>query len=297
VSGHLGHVQLQHLTEAHLDNLVTDLQKNGRRVGNKQQQGLGPRSINLMLTLLSQVLDDAVRQGTVGRNVAKMVERVRQSKKEMRTWTEAEARAFLGCVESDRLNPAWQLSLRGLRRGEVLGLCWTDIDLLNKTLTIRRERIEVAGVGIVEDEPKTTRSRRTLPLDDARIAALRALKAQQAQERLAGGKVYTPACADCGGAHVAVDEIGRPYRPEWYSDQFRRLFKAAGLPMIRLHDARHTSGTLMILQGVPITVVSAWHGHATASFTLATYAHSQDDALTRAGETLAGVYRASQGGL
>jgi hypothetical protein len=90
-----------------------------------------------------------------------------------------------------------------------------------------------------------------------------------------------------------VDELGRPYLPEWYSDTFKRLFRPAGLPVIRLQDARHTSVTLMIVNHVPIPVVSKWHGHSSAALTLAFYAHSQDDALA-AGETLAGAYRLSQ---
>jgi integrase len=87
-----------------------------------------------------------------------------------------------------------------------------------------------------------------------------------------------------------VDELGRPYRPEWYGDRFVTLTKAAGQPVIRLHDARHTCGTTMHLRGVPIAVISAWLGHATPAFTMATYVHSQDDALTAAGQTLASAF-------
>jgi integrase len=109
----------------------------------------------------------------------------------------------------------------------------------------------------VEGPPKTERGRRTLPLDEALVAALRSLKARQAQERLRAGRGYRTACADCGGEHLVVNEAGEPYLPEWYSDTFNNRFKAAGLPVYRLHDARHTSVTLMILNGVPIPVVSA----------------------------------------
>ncbi len=94
-----------------------------------------------------------------------------------------------------------------------------------------------------------------------------------------------------------VDEIGRPVQPGRFSDRFRQLFKAAGLPTHRLHDARHTSVTLMILSGVPLPVVSKWHGHATAAFTMSVYAHSQEDALAQAGATLAQTYGASQSGV
>jgi integrase len=252
--------------------------------------------VNLMLTLLTSVLEDAVKQGTLHRNVAKLVERPYQPRKDMATWTERQAAAFLEHVADDRLNAAWQLSLYGLRRGEVLGLCWTDIDLDNKTLTIRRARVEITGVGVVEGEPKTARGKRTLPLDEALAASLRSLKTRQARERLEAGRAYKPACKDCGGAHLVVDEIGQPCRPEWYSDQFRNLTKAAGLPVIRLHDARHTCGTLMHLRGVPTAVISKWLGHATAAFTMATYVHSQDDALTAAGAMYSTAIRTSQNG-
>jgi integrase len=286
----LGHVQLQKLTKAHVDGLVTYMQNEGRRVGNVQRKGLGARSISVTLRLLSAVLDDAVKQGTLTRNVVKLVEAPRQTRKEMRTWTEAQCISFLQAVTDDRLNAVWQLTLRGLRRGEVLGLCWSDIDLESKTLTIRRTRVPVAGLGVVEGPPKTEKGRRTLPLDDGLVAALRSLKTRQARERLEAGKAYSRGCEDCGGAHVVVNELGQHYRPEWYSDKFAALFKTAGVPEIRLHDARHTSVTLMILQKVPIPVVSAWHGHATAAFTLAFYAHSQDDALAAAGQTLASAF-------
>ena len=102
-----------------------------------------------------------------------MVERVRQDKHEMKTWTEGQAAAFLEAVADARLSAAWQLSLYGLRRGEVLGLCWSDVDLQDKMITIRRARVEITGVGVVEGEPKTERGKRTLPLDDGLVAALR----------------------------------------------------------------------------------------------------------------------------
>ena len=99
---------------------------------------------------------------------------------------------------------------------------------------------------VLEGEPKTERSKRTLPLDDGLVAALRSLKTRQARERLGAGPAYSGGCGGCGGAHVVVDELGRPYRPEWYSDRFGRIARAAGLPAIRLHDARHTPGTLIV---------------------------------------------------
>ena len=149
----------------------------------------------------------------------------------------------------------------------------------------------------MEVGPKTERGGRTLPLDDAMMSALRSLRTQQSRERLAAGTAYSSGCPDCGGEHLVVNELGHTYRPEWFSDEFRRLAKDAGLPVIRLHDARHTCGTLMHLRGVPTAVISKWLGHATASFTMATYVHSQDDALAAAGALYGSVIRASQSGV
>lgn len=82
----------------------------------------------------------------------------------------------------------------------------------------------------------------------------------------------------------------RPYHPQWYSDRFATVRKRASLPAIRLHDTRHTCGTLMHLRGVPVAVISAWLGHSKASFTMDTHVQSQTDALTEAGATLRTAY-------
>lgn len=166
-----------------------------------------------MLTLLGSVLDDAVKQGSLSRNVARLVERPSQARKDMSTWTESQAAAFLEAVADDRLNAAWQLSLYSLRRGEVLGLCWSDIDLEAKTLIIRRARVEITGVGVVEGEPKTERGRRTLPLDEDLVAALCSFKTQQAREQLEAGEAYSSGCGDCSGAHLVVNELGGDIPP------------------------------------------------------------------------------------
>jgi hypothetical protein len=95
------------------------------------------------------------------------------------------------------------------------------------------------------------------------------------------GLDMAPALGAAPAAHVVVDELGHPYWPEWYSDQFRNLAKTAVLPVIRLHDARHTCGTLMHLRGVPTAVISKWLGHATAPFTMATYGSTPKTMLWR----------------
>lgn len=219
----------------------------------------------------------------------------------MSTWTAEAAAAFLRHVAEDRLSAAWRLSLYGLRRGEVLGLRWSDVDLIAKTITVRWERIIVADE-IIEKEPKTERGRRTLPLDDDLVASLTALQLRQREEREEAGEAYAQPCTmvdprtgeQCSGDHVVVNEIGQPYHPQSYSDRFAVHRDQAGLPRIRLHDTRHTCGTLMHLRGVPTAVISAWLGHSKASFTMDTYVHSQNEALGDAGSTLFTAYRTPQ---
>ncbi|SCL17686.1 Phage integrase, N-terminal SAM-like domain [Micromonospora nigra] len=255
---HIGQLEAQKVTKADVDKMVTGLLASGRRVGNVRSAKLAPRTVNAMLITLSAVFEDAVRQGFLGRNVVKLAERPKQTKTEMQTWTADNAAVFLNAVADDRLFAAWQLSMYGLRRGEVLGLRWPDVDLIGKTITVRWARTSVAGE-IVEKEPKTERGKRTLPLDDALVAALTALQLRQRDEREEAGEAYAKPCtlADpatgevCTGSHVVVDEIGSPYRPEWYGDRFDALARRAKLPAIRLHDARHTCGTLMHLRGYP----------------------------------------------
>ncbi len=150
------------------------------------------------------------------------------------------------------------------------------------TVTITNTRIQVDGE-VIEKETKTEKSKRTLPMTPVIVAALRKAKAAQAAERLELGNAYGP------GEYVVSDEAGYPVHPDWLSRQWHRVCALAGVRHIRLHDARHTCGTLLHLQNVPIAVVSAWLGHCDAAFTMRTYVHSQPDALAEVAQSLNAV--------
>ncbi len=296
VTDRLGYLQLQQLTKAHIDALVTELLTSGWRLG-KTPKGISARSVKLTLTLLAAVCQGYVRSGKLARNPVLEAEKPDHVQPVMKTWSAAQAAAFLTVTAFDRLAAAWMLSLYGLRRGEVLGLRWSDIDLVAKTVTISWERTSVAGV-IVEKEPKTERGKRTLPLDDDLVAVLTALWFRSLEERARAGEAYAAPCGEtdpktrerCSGDHVFVDEIGRPYRPEWYSDRFQALVATAKLPRIRLHDARHTTATLMHARGIEVAIISAWLGHAKASFTVDTYIKPTVVGMAAAAGTLRDIY-------
>jgi integrase len=154
----------------------------------------------------------------------------------------------------------------GMRRGELLGLRWVDVDLDLARVAIRQTLV-LAGRQVVTSEPKTSRGRRSIALDPRTVAALRAWRAAQAAERLQWGSAWT----DSG--MVFTREDGTPIHPETFSDQFAWRVKVAGLRPIRLHDLRHTHASLGLAAGVPIKVMSERLGHTSSSFTADAYQH------------------------
>jgi integrase len=123
--------------------------------------------------------------------------------------------------------------------------------------------------------PKSKASSRTLPMPDEVVDVLRAARKGQTEER-------RHAAARTAREYVASDEFGKPYHPNLLTFRWGRMLDALSIERVRLHDARHSCATLMHLRQVPIAVIAAWLGHASAAFTLSVYAHSQDDALKAA---------------
>jgi integrase len=160
--------------------------------------------LNRTIDTTAMVLEYGVERRLVGSNVAEKVKRLSKPRKEMNTYTPEDVAEVLKVADGDRDGHLWYLALSGLRRGEVGGLRWSDIDQTAKTLTIRMARVAAAGKA-VENSPKTNASSRTLPLDDGLAAVLRAARKRQAEERLALGGAYGD------GDYVACDEAGRPY--------------------------------------------------------------------------------------
>ena len=148
------------------------------------------------------------------------------------------------------------------------------VDLAAGTVRIGLARVLVYGRVVVKP-PKSERGFRVLPLDGNLVAALRALRKRQAAERLAAGGAYEPGP---GGGWVAADELGHPVHPEWITDEFGRIAARAGLPKIRLHDARHSMNSLMAAAGVPDHIRAAWCGH-TVAVNVAVYTHARPEDL------------------
>lgn len=282
IRSELGDVAVQDVTRRHLDDLIVQLRAGTlMRPNGKPRKPWSARSCNYMVGAFSQVLGQLVAEGRLTRNVAALVDRVPGKARTFETFTVEQVQKVLLGIAADRNRHAWHLALAGLRRGEIAGLRWADVDLGKRTVRIEKTRVDVGGRALDQDEPKTASAGRLLPLPDALLAELVAAKARQTAERLALGEAY----ADMG--YVVCNEAGEPYHPSTMSTMWQSAIKNLDVPQIRLHDARHTCATLMHLQGVPIALVAAWLGHADISFTMRTYVHAQADALELAARSFA----------
>jgi site-specific recombinase XerD len=282
-----GKLAVQRLTKANVDQLVNDLVAGGTVTAKgRTRRPWSPVAVNKVISTIDQVLNDALDQKIVTLNVAAKVARVSSVHKDVATFTAEEVGHLRAQFGKDRIGHAWELALYGLRRGEIAGLRWVDVDLKVKTLMITNNRVS-AGGATVENDPKSHASRRELPLPDRLVTVLRAARKRQAAERLALGEHYR------SGEYVVSNEIGEPYNPAVLSRYWADAVKAAGVRHIKLHGGRHTAATLMHLDGVPVAVIAAWIGHSDPTLTLRVYAHSQNDALKAAGQSLDGSNRSS----
>jgi integrase len=278
VRQHLGDTPVQKLTRRDLDELI-GLLRDGKlpTESGTARKPWKARTVNQMLTVFSAALDALVKEGVLARNVAALIDKLPDERAETSTWSAEEVERFLLESRNDPYLHAWYLALSGLRRGEICGLQWKHIDLDAATLTVARSRVTY-GKTTSEGVPKSKRSARTLPIPEDLAKQLRAARKRQAADRLLLGEAWT----DSG--YVVVDRAGQPLSPGALSSRWVHAVERAKVPAIRLHDARHTCATLMHLRGVPIAVIAAWLGHASAAFTLSRYAHSQDPAMVAAAE-------------
>ena len=201
----------------------------------------------------------------------------------MTTWTADQLRAFLDHTAEHRLHAAFVLlATTGMRRGECLGLRWSDVDVAASRVSISQTVIMVHH-DIRVGSPKTSRGRRTVELDPETVAALREHRKRQAGERLLMGAGFT----DHGLVFCMPD--GRPLHPERFSRTLSRQTAHAGLPPIRLHDLRHTWATLALQNGVHPKIVQERLGHANVSITLDVYSHVSEGLHSAAASRVASI--------
>ena len=263
----IGRIKLQKLRPIDLTKFYADLLREGRLDG---QGGLSPKTVHNIHQTLRKALGDAVRQNYLVRNAAAFakVPKVTAARRaEMRYWTSSELRRFLDASRDSRHYSAWYLGANtGMRRGELLGLRWNDVDLERGRLAVRRSLVSVS-YEVQESDAKTQRSERVIDLDPRTVKVLREHGARQLAEREAVDAGYR----DHNLVFAKPD--GTFIHPDIFSQSFQRHVSSAGVPRIRLHDLRHTHATLLLQAGVSPKIVSERLGHATVAFTMQVYAH------------------------
>ncbi|MBP2340162.1 integrase [Saccharothrix coeruleofusca] len=221
-------------------------------------------TVNYLLRLLRAALQDAVEEDLLARNVATLV-KVRGTGKKHRAWSEKEAKQFLAIAKDHRLYALWAVGLGiGLRRGEALGLRWSDVDLVDGKVTVSKALHRVDGK-LVLDDVKTEASAATVPLPAPLVAVLRRHKAVQAGEKLAAGPKWQ------ANGLVFTTPHGTPIEPRNINRTFAALCEKAGVRVIRVHDMRHTAATLLFALGVDAATVQRILRHSSISVTTGTY--------------------------
>jgi integrase len=252
---------------------------------NLLEEGYAAQTIHVLRSILHHVLQDAMAEGLVGRNVAELVKPPRAQPVEMQPLTRDEARTLLEGSRDDRFHALWVVAITtGMRIGELLALEWGDIDIARSHLTVNRSAYFKQGLGMLIKAPKTKRSRRVIRLNANVVAELKAHRARQNQERLAAGAIWL----DRG--IVFCNEVGGYTYHSSVLRRFRRILKSCGLPRIRLHDLRHTAATLMLASGVNIKVVSEMLGHSSVATTLTIYAHVTEDMQEHAARAMGQIF-------
>ena len=250
-----------------------------------KEGGLSAKTVRYIHTIIHKALSDAVDAGIVSVNVAERAKPPRSlalGSNEMNCWEPEELREFLELVQGNRLETAWHLAaMTGMRRGEILGLRWKDVDIETARISVRQALVSV-GYEVLKSSPKNHQAR-VIDLDPGTVEQLKAHQSRQTAEREEWADDYEDSDL------VFCREDGSPIHPHSLSQAFERLVKNSGLRRIRLHDLRHTHATIAVRAGVPVKVISERLGHESPAFTLKQYAQVMPGMQAEAAKEIAAV--------
>jgi integrase len=259
----LGHYYLQKLTAQQVQAFYAK----------KIDEGYKAKTVGMFHSVLHKAIDTAVKWNLIARNVCDLVSLPREERFEMQALTVEQVHKLLDATTGHYLEALFKLALAtGMRRGELMGLKWQDINFAKSTLQIRRILTRVPskmpGKGYVESEPKTKMSRRSIVIASFALEALKQHRVRQLEAKLKGGPLWQD------HDYVFCTSVGTHLNPtKDILDQLKALLQKAELPEIRFHDLRHSAATLLLSQGVHPKVVQELLGHSDISITMDVYSH------------------------
>lgn len=264
----IGGRRLSELRPAHITAALRDIV----RATAKAERPVGPTTLIRIRATLRSALTAAVQARLIDYNPASFVELPAASRPRVAPWSPAELGTFLDHAAGHRLGALYELlAFTGLRRGEAVGLRWSDVDLDARVIVVRQQVVPV-GYALSVGPPKTKAGEhRTVDLDERTAGTLLAHRLSQDSERATWGDAWQD--DPTYGELVFRHADGRVLHPEYVTRLFGRLAKAAGVRTVRLHDLRHGAASLMLAADVPLAVVSKRLGHSTLTITADTYSH------------------------
>ena len=254
----IGGVLLQDLTGQHIQSIYAGM---GAR-------GLSARTSVHVHRVLRKALSDAVKWGLLQRNAADAATPPRPERKQVNMWDAETVDRFLVASEDSRFRALYHLAiLTGMRRSELAGLKWDYIDLVNGSLSVVNTLQRIPGHGLVDGQPKTPRSRRSIALYRDAVNLLHGVRGQQMEAQLEFGELWQ----NLGYVFTQVD--GTPIDPESASKDFCSIVRKTGLPYLSFHGLRHCHATMALAAGINPKIVSERLGHSTIAVTMDVYSH------------------------
>lgn len=273
----LGGLQLKQLTPIHLDKFYKEKLKNGRL---NTEGGLSNRSVLYLHRIIHEILEHAVKKQIIPINISNNATPPKAVRYEAEVLTLAEVKLMFEKLKGNEIElPVKLAAYLGLRRGEVLGLTWNNIDFNNKTITITQQVVQVNNSPVITT-PKTDGSKRTIFLPDILISNLKEYKTKNTSKLFKNKDLNLIFC----------NEDGSPLKPINFYNKYKNFLSKNGIKKIRFHDLRHTCATMLLQQGVDIKTISDILGHSTIKITADTYTHVLDEGKKRATDIIATAY-------
>jgi len=264
----LGTIYVQQLREEDILNLYSKLMLEGRRDG---KGGLSAKSVLYVHRNLKEALQHAKIKKVIERNPAEHLQAPKPKKYKTKIYLKGELKELYVNAKGTELEVPVALAIElGLRRGELLGLQWADVDFENRTININNNLVRTIK-GIVLRTPKTDSGSRSLVISESLVEILRAHFRRQGEIKVKLGEHYKDHDLVCCNAD------GTPANPVWFSRKFAKFLSKHGLKKIRFHDLRHSNATLMLKNGIPAKVASQRLGHSSIGITLDLYSHVMNE--------------------